>query len=352
MVNNDFFSQVYYGNTVENWLISLLYLFGAIIIGRIMYWFSSRVLKKLTSKTDTKLDDILIDMLEEPLVCAIILWGLWVGIERLNLSVGIDKGMGVLYSILIVLNATWFAARIVNSLINEYLIPISEKETNKLDEHIISLIQKALGVLIWVFGGVMALNNAGVNVGALLAGLGIGGLAFALAAQDTVKNIFGGITLFTDKPFRIGDLVTVDGLTGTIEDIGLRSIRLRTLAGRLVTIPNYKTVEGNVENISKEPTRRVELKLGLVYGTKPEKMEQAMELLKEMPKTIKELDKTIQVYFSNYDDYALKITCYYFIKKSADILETQSIVNLEVLKQFNANKLQFAYPTHTIITQK
>ncbi len=352
MFEHDFLADVFYGNTLENWLISVLYLAGAILLGRIIFWFSSKVLKKITAKTQSKLDDIIIDMMEEPLVCAIILGGFWVGFSRLSFSAVVDKNMGILYSILLVLNATWFIARVVNSLIKVYLIPISEKETNSLDEHALSLIQKSLTALIWMLGSVTALNNAGVNVGALLAGLGIGGIAFALAAQDTVKNIFGGITVLTDKPFRIGDLISVAGFTGFVEDIGLRSIRLRTFEGRLITIPNYKTVDSNVENISMEPSRRIELKLGLVYSTTPEKMELAMNILRKLPQSMSELDEKILVFFSGYGDFSLNITCFYFIKKEADILETQSKVNLEVLKQFNEQKLDFAFPTQTIIAQK
>jgi len=352
MFGGDFFQQRLYGDTFQDWIISVGILLGSILLGKLLYWFSGKILKKLTAKTKSNLDDIIIDMLEEPMFAAIILAGFWFGIDRLHLNPSIDKGVSVTYKVLVVLNITWFAARLINSLIREYLIPLSEKDSNKLDEHMVSIIQKALAVFIWVFGGVMALNNAGVNVGALLAGLGIGGLAFALAAQDTVKNIFGGITIFTDKPFRIGDLITVDGLTGNVEDIGMRSIRLRTFAGRLITIPNYKTVDSNVENITLEPSRRVELKLGMVYNTNPEQMQLAMDLLNELPMTITQLEDKMQVYFSNYGEHALTITCYYFIKKDGDIPGTQSAVNLEVLKRFNVNKLEFAFPTQTIYMQK
>lgn len=352
MYLEDFLQLSYLGNTVENWGISLIYIAGSIILSKLIYLFSKKVLSRITAKTKSNLDDIILDMLEEPMVAAIILAGFWFGIEHLILSAKIDHIVDVIYKILIVLNLTWFAARVVNSLIREYLIPLSERDDNNLDEHIISLIQKVLAGIIWAFGGIMALNNAGVDVGALIAGLGIGGLAFALAAQDTVKNIFGGFTIFTDKPFRIGDLITVDGLTGTVEDIGMRSIRLRTLAGRLITIPNYKSVDSNVENITLEPTRRVELNLGLTYGTTPEKMEEALAILKDMPNQIELLDSKILAFFSSYGSHSLNITCFYFIKKESDILETQSAVNLHVLKQFNANGLNFAYPTQTILVNK
>jgi MscS family membrane protein len=352
MGSGDFFLQKIYGDTIKDWIISLVIILASILAGKILYWFSGKVLKKLTAKTKSNLDDIIIDMLEEPMVAAIILAGFWFSVDRLHLSPGFDKGISLVYKILIVLNVTWFAARLVNSLIREYLIPLAEKDSNNLDGHVISLIQKALGVIIWVIGGIMSLNNAGINVGALLAGLGIGGLAFALAAQDTVKNIFGGFTIFADKPFRIGDLIAVSGFTGFVEDIGMRSIRLRTLEGRLITIPNYKIVDSNVENITQEPSRRIELKLGLTYDTTPQNMELAMSLLKALPNDFQSIENKTLVFFAGYGEFSLNLTCYYFIKKESDIFETQSAINLYVLQKFNAAGLNFAFPTQTLYVNK
>ncbi len=352
MFSADFFQKFYYGNTLEDWIISALIIIGSVILGRLLFLFSSKILKRISSKTKTNIDDIIIDMLEEPVVAAIILAGFWFGIERLHLSARIDSISDNVFKIIIVLNIAWFIARFLRSLIQEYLIPISERDDNNLDEHIISLIQKLLTTIVWVLGIIMALNNAGVDVGALLAGLGIGGLAFALAAQDTVKNIFGGFTIFTDKPFRIGDLISVDEFTGFIEDIGMRSIRLRTFAGRLITIPNYKIVDSNIENITQEPARRIELNLGLTYSTTHERMEEAIAILKDMPNKINLLDEKILVFFSSYGDFSLNIKCFYFITKGNDILETQSVVNLHVLEQFNAKGLDFAFPTQTLHVNK
>jgi len=132
----------------------------------------------------------------------------------------------------------------------------------------------------------------------------------------------------------------------------MRSIRLRTLEGRVITIPNYKIVDSNVENITQEPSRRVELKLGLTYDTTPENMELAMNRLKAMPHDIPLIDSKILVFFSGYGEFSLNLTCYYFIKKESDILETQSLVNLHILQKFNASGLNFAFPTQTVYVNK
>lgn len=353
---HEFFEKQFYGNTISSWLISLAIVAASIVVGLLIQLFNKKVIRRATAKTSNKLDDIIATILEAPFIFAIILGSVWFAINRLHLSETVDNGVRVIYQILVVLNVTWFVSRLVNKLIYEYFIPYTkskeESKGKKADVHVFSMIKKVAGVFIWTIGFVMALNNAGINVSTLLAGLGIGGVALALAAQDTVKNIFGGVTIFTDKPFRIGDTITVDGMTGTVEDIGIRSIRLRTFPGRLITIPNYKTVDSSVENITWEPMHRIELNLGLTYDTTPEKMNLAMTILKEMPQSISNIDKKTKVYFASYGDFSLNITCFYYIKKGKDIQETQSIVNLHILNKFNENKLDFAFPTQTLYMKK
>jgi len=344
------FEQVYYGNTVKEWVISLSIIIGALILNKGIVLLNKHVIQKVTSKTKNRLDDILFKMLESPVLLGIALASIWIAASRLNLDPTIDKFFLRSYQILIVLNVTWFAVRFINALISEYVEPIANDPNNKrIDSNFLPIIRRTLLGIIWAIGGVMALNNAGVNVGTLVASLGIGGLAFALAAQDTIKNIFGGITIFTDRPFRIGDRIKVDGFDGIIEDIGVRSTRLRTLDRCLVTIPNYKIVEASVENVSEEPMRRIVSKLGLTYSTTPEKMKEAIDILKNLPKKVKGIDsKEIFVFFSDFADFSMVITLIYFIKKESDIPKTISTVNTEILSAFNAAGLDFAFPTQTI----
>jgi len=174
-----------------------------------------------------------------------------------------------------------------------------------------------------------------------------------LASQDTIKNIFAGVTIFFDRPFRIGDRIKIDKFDGFIEDIGIRSTRLRTLEKRLVTIPNFKLMDSFIENVTDEPMRRVMMKLGLTYNTTPEKMNEAMVILKDMPNKVKTVDsKDITVAFTDFTDFSLAITFIYFIKAKADIMGTTSEVNSEILKAFNEAELQFAYPTQTVYIEK
>lgn len=343
------FEQTFYNNTISNWVISISIILGALVLNKAIVVANKHIIQKLTAKTSNRLDDILFKMLEAPALLGIALAAIWIGTSRLELTKNLDLFFYKSYQILIVINITWFAVRFVNALIEEYLQPIAVDPTNKrIDSNFLPIIRRTILSVIWALGAVMALNNAGVNVGTLIASLGIGGLAFALAAQDTIKNIFGGVTIFSDRPFRIGDRIIVNGFDGVVEDIGIRSTRLRTLERKLVTIPNYKIVDSFIENVSEEPMRRILSKIGLTYDTNPEKMNQAIEILKNMPNRVKSVDSEVYVFFSDFADFSMVITFIYFIKKSENIPETISSVNLEILSDFNAAGLNFAFPTQTI----
>jgi len=347
--------QLFYGNTLRNWLISILIIVGAMLLNKAIDLLNKHIIRKFTVKTKNRLDDILFKMLEAPVLLGIALAAIWFAARRLELGTPVETVILKAYRVLTVINITWFIVRFVNALLEEYLAPkAADQNSHKhLDIHLLSILRRAVLTVIWSLGIVMALNNVGVNVGTLIAGLSIGGLAFALAAQDTIKNVYGGFTILTDRPFRIGDRIKVDGFDGFVENIGIRSTRLRTLEKRMVTIPNFKLVEASVENISEEPKRRILMKLGLTYNTAPEKMDQAMTILKNIPNIIAEVDpKDITVAFTDFTDYSLVITFVYFILKPADVMEIPSRVNSEILRSFNAAGLQFAFPTQTIYIEK
>ncbi|MCO6500905.1 MAG: mechanosensitive ion channel family protein [Vicingus serpentipes] len=349
---NEFLAKEFYHNTVLNWGITLLIIIGSIVLGKIMFWIFGNIVKKLTAKTKSKIDDIIVDMIEEPIVLALTIAGLWFGLHRLDFPEGWYVWMGKVYHILITVNVTWLVARLVDAIIEEYIVPLTEKTESDLDDQIIPIVRKGLRSSIWILGIIVALNNAGYDVGALIAGLGIGGLALAMAAKDSVSNIFGGVMIFTDKPFKVGDRIKINGFDGTIIEVGIRTSRMKTLEGRLVTIPNSQFTGNMVENVSAEPTRKVVLNLGLVYSTTPEQIEKAIIILKEIAAKNNDIEEDILVSFNSFGDFSLGILFVYYIKKESDILNTQTAMNLEILKQFNANGLEMAFPTQTIYTKK
>ena len=349
---NDFLAKEFYHNTIANWGITLLIILGSVIAGKIIYWFFGSVVKKITAKTKTKIDDIIVDMIEEPVVLALAIIGMWYGLHRLNFPTEWYQFMGKVYHILIAINITWLIARLVDAIIEEYVIPLAEKTESSLDDQIIPVVRKGLRSVIWLLGIIVALNNAGYDVGALIAGLGIGGLALAMAAKDSVANIFGGIMIFTDKPFKVGDRIKINGFDGTITEVGIRTSRMRTLEGRLVTIPNSLFTGDMVENVSAEPARKVILNLGLTYNMKAEQMEKGIALLKEIAQENNEINDDYMVGFNAFGDFSLGIIFIYYIKSGSNNLDVQTAINLEILKQFGANGLDMAFPTQTIYNIK
>ncbi|WP_280743356.1 MULTISPECIES: mechanosensitive ion channel family protein [unclassified Parabacteroides] len=340
-----------WGNTLEHWGISILIVLGAYILMKLMAFIARKVFKPLTEKTQNKIDDVIYDSVVPPLLFGIMLLGLWIAIHHLVTPEKLQNVIDHSYRILVTLNVTWLFARFVNGLIDVYWVGDSYDAQR---HRMLPIVKRTLLVLVWIVGLVMALSNIGVNISALLGTLGIGGIAFALAAQDTVKNVFGAFTILADKPFTIGDVVRIDSYEGTVTDIGVRSTKIRDYDGRTITLPNYKVADASVINISsEEPFRRVVMKLGLTYDTTPEKMQEAMSILKGIPSKIEGVRNENQVvFFSEFGDSAMVLTFIYFIKKSAGIQKVTSDVNMEILSSFNKAGLSFAFPSQTLYIDK
>ena len=342
---------IFWNNSLVDWLISFFIVIGGFLLGRLVFYISTKIAARIVAKTTSRLDDIIVKNFKSPFIFAIIIGSFWFALKRLHFSNNIDAWLGNAYVFLIILNVTWAFSNFIKTVLQEYLLPYSQREDTKLDKNLFVILERILKYTIWFIGIVIALHNVGVEIRTLVAGLGIGGVAIALAAQDTLKNLFGGITLFIDRPFKIGDRIKIGTIDGFVKDIGLRSLRICSLDNRTITIPNYQVVDSTLENITSEPNRRIQLRLGLTYDTTPEKMELAMTLLRNMPLQVEEITKDVDVSFIEYGDFALQILFIYRVRKDKDIFKTQSIVNLEILRQFNANGLEFAFPTQTIYSK-
>lgn len=343
--------QEIWGNTVETWIISILIIVGAVVVVKLFSLFSKRVIRPFVSRTANRIDDIIYYSLESPLKFAIILLGIWIAIHRLVYPDNLVKVVDSAYRILIVLDFTWLFGRLFDGLLQNYWGHSVNGQVSKM----MPVIKRTILVVVWIIGIVMALSNVGVNISALLGTLGIGGIAFALAAQDTVKNVFGAFTIFTDKPFEIGDVIRVNDFEGTVVDVGIRSTKVMDYDKRIITFPNYKITDASIINISSEPMRRVVLKLGLTYDTTPEKMNAALDLLRSLPEKVEYVSPNpadIVANFSDYTDSALVVTYIYFIQKRGDIGKVTSNMNLAILSSFDKAGLNFAFPTQTIYIQQ
>lgn len=339
--------QEIWGNTVQSWGISILIIIGAYLLVKILELFSKKVLAPFVNRTNNHLDDVIYYSLESPIKFAIMLLGIWIAIHRLAYPDNFVNVVDNAYRILIILDITWFFGRLFSGLLQNYWGQKSDGATNRM----MPVIKRSIWVIVWIIGIVMALSNIGINISALLGTLGIGGIAFALAAQDTVKNIFGAFTIFTDKPFTIGDTINVNGCEGTVVDVGVRSTKILGYDKRITTLPNYKITDASIINISSEPMRRVTISLGLTYDTTPAKMKEALEILRAIPQRVENVStdpSNITANFSDYTDSALVITYYYYIVKPGDVLKVASDMNMEILSSFNKAGLNFAFPTQTL----
>ncbi|SCQ24332.1 Low conductance mechanosensitive channel YnaI [Tannerella forsythia] len=343
---------LYYGNSVQDWGISLLVIIGALLTNKLISMIIKKIIRKVTAKSRTRLDDILVTAFEKPVYMGIILFAIWISLDRLTLGDTFHKTLKNVYEVLITLNVTWFFARLFTGLLEENLGDKKNdgrKSPFNIDRKLLPVIKRGVLIFVWFIGGMIGLHNIGVTVTTLIGTLGIGGIAFALAAQDTIKNIFGGITIFTDKTFQIGDVISFDQMEGTVVDIGLRSTRLETYDKRIVIIPNYKLIDALITNISSEPARRIVMEIGLTYDTTPEKMQKAVKILRKIPHKVPDVEENgLNVAFANFADSSLVIRFVYFIRKGADIFGTRSTVNFEILRSFNEEGLNFAFPSRTL----
>lgn len=340
-----------WGNTLESWGISILIIVGTVLVVKLLSYLSKKYLKPFVTRTSNRLDDVAYYSMDSPILFAIMLLGIWIAIHRLVYPDNFVNVVDSAYGILIVLDITWIFARLSGSLLQVYWGHHADGQANKM----LPIVKRTILVLVWIIGLVMALSNVGVNISALLGTLGIGGIAFALAAQDTVKNVFGAFTILTDKPFTIGDTIHIDNYEGTVVDVGVRSTKIRDYDGRIITLPNYKVTDASIINISTEPMRRVVMKVGLTYDTTPEKMKEALDILRAIPGRVENASSNPSdaiANFSDYTDSALVITFMYYIVKQGNVLKVPSDVNMEILSSFNKAGLEFAFPTRTVYIHK
>lgn len=225
------------------------------------------------------------------------------------------------------------------------------KTDTRLDDQLVPLLRKTLKTTLVVIAVLFILQNLDVDVGSLLAGLGIGGLAFALAAKDTLANFFGSLMIFVDRPFQIGDWVKLNGVEGTVEEVGFRSTRVRTFYQSLVTIPNSSVADSVIDNMGERRYRRLKMVLGLTYGSTPEQVQAYVEglraLLKRNPAVWYE---GTQVHFYNYGASALEILVYSFLDVpdwSEELRQRHNLL-LEMYRLADALGVSFAFPSQSI----
>ncbi len=348
-----FLTMTFFSNTLLQYFIFFGILAGAIVIGKIAYYIIKNFVKVLTKKTKTVADDMLIEVCEHPVVFLIFIIGFYIAYKTLTLTEAVEHTFFNIVLVMIIFNLTWFFTRLIDGLIKHYLVPFSKKTQTDLDDALIPILRRLSKIILIFIAAIIVLDKFGYNVASLVAGLGIGGLAVALAAQETLSNVFGGITILTDKPFSLGDRVKVAGNEGFVKEIGMRSTKITTLDGSELVIPNSTIAKDVIENVTREKERRIKLTLGLVYETDMKKLEKAVKILKKIIKDQDGVQKNkCDILFDQFADFSLNLVVIYWITDLTKIFEIKSAINFRIKEAFEKEKIEFAYPTRVVYNKK
>jgi len=276
---------------------------------------------------------------------------LWYTLPILGLSVGIMMVLIIALRVLSALAGVMVLYRIVD-VISDIFERRAELTETKLDDQFVPLVRKAVKVLVALVGFIFVLQNMDVDVGSLLAGASLGGLAFSLAARDTLANLFGGISIFADRPFQIGDWVTIGGSAeGVVSEVGMRTTRIRTFYDSLITVPNATIADSIVDNYGERTYRRVFTTLGVQYDTSPEQLHAFCDGIRAILQANEVVRKdAYEIHFSGFGPSSLDVMVYFFVKVEtwSEELRQRHNVFLEILRLARELKVSFAFPTQTL----
>ncbi len=337
------------GNTWQHYTITALILTISYVLRRVVTTIVFGLIKRLSAKTESTLDDELATTLQKPVAAFIAVLGAMMAVKVLKLSVEADYARVYVQTVAFAIVGLWLALVTLSTVVDHLQGVAKRRELGVAA--FMPWIKKAMIAMLLIFGVLVAAQSLGADVKAFLAGLGIGGLAFALAAQDTLANVFGSVVVAVDQPFRVGEFVQIASHSGTVEDIGLRSTKLRTPQRTLVIIPNKTVASEAINNFSRMPQRRVEQTIGLTYCSKPEQLEALVNDIRALLTGAPEIHQEfIAVNFLNFSASSLDIQIVYYaadpdLKKAFDLRER---VNLAVMRLVEKHGLSFAFPTQTI----
>lgn len=336
------------GDTFQTVGIAILIFIFFLILRKIFSKYIFKYLLKLSTKTSSNWDDKILRAYEVPLSLLFIVVGFYLSLTYLNLSLATDIFILKTFRSLLVILLMWGIYDLAesSSFISEDL-----KEKLNLDNTLIVFFSKVFRFLIIALGIVLVANEWGFAIDGFVAGLGLGGLAFALAAQDALANIVAGIVIIMEKPFSIGDWIDTPSVEGTVEDISFRSTKVRTFAQAMVTVPNSTLAKEAITNWTRMGKRRLTFYLGLTYSTPREKMEICVKKIKTMLEEHPGIHKKqIMVYFEKFNDSSLDIFVYCFTNTTVwtEFLAVREDVNLKIMAIAEEEDVSFAFPSRSI----
>ena len=333
-----------------SWGVLLASIFLGLLGGKVVQTVLRSVSKRWI-ESGREVRGIMFDNAASPMSLALLSAGLWFGINNVYREAKLKIFTDNIIEFLLILALGWFMFNLVE-VIDAALQRLSEKTKSKLDDQLVPLVRKALRIfLVVVFTLFVAQNVFGLDITGWLAGLGIAGLAVSLAAQDSIKNLFGSITVLFDKPFVVGDWIVTEGLEGTVEEVGFRSTRIRTFYNSLITLPNANLINASVDNYGRRQYRRWKTHIGVQYDTTPDQLvaftEGIRELVRSHPYTRKDY---FQVWCNEFGDSSLNILIYIFHEVpdwSTELRERERLF-LDIVRLADKLGVQFAFPTQTV----
>ena len=338
-----------FGEPYWKYLASLIYIFLAFYLSKFFDYLTRVWLRKLTSKTETKFDDFLLDLLNGPIKVLVFVVLLFIGLDvfRWPASVQLFLSKGLI--VVVAVSLTYLCIKLVDAALGYWRQRAKATEDDQFNKELLPIIRNSLRVFVIIVAFLVTSQNLGLNITGLVASLSIGGLALGLAAQDTLANLFGAVSVLVDKPFRIGDRIQLDNVDGVVEQIGFRSTRVRNQDGYLVTIPNKAVGNATITNIALRANIRTLMNIGITYDTPTEKLKRALQILEDIYRS-HPMILDVWISFNKFGDSALNIQVIHWWKSTDQkvYLAGMQQLNLRIKERFDQEGIDFAFPTQTL----
>jgi len=326
---------------------------GSVIAAKLVFFILERYVTKITKKTRSTVDDEILQSIKKPIYSFVILLGAYFAL----ISITVVKSHSALiykaFTVIAVLIFVFTLTKIIGVFMKWYANTIAVKTKTDLDERILPIIQKILNIFIYFIAFIIILDQFGVEITPLIASLGIGGLAVALALQNILTDIFASFSIYFDKPFEIGDFIIVGNDLGVVKKIGIKTTRLESLWGQEIVISNTELTSTRINNYKKMEKRRIHFTFGVVYGTSTKKLKKILGIVKDIFNEI-ELADIDRVHFKEFGDFSLNFEVAYYISTGDynKYMDVQQEINFALKEQFEKEGIEFAYPTQTIFVNK
>ena len=346
----DFLNQIYFGNTILKYITAIGIFVLIITVVKIFRLIVLKRLKKWAAKTQTTIDDFILNGIKKSIVPILYYSAIYFAARSLSLSDSVRNILDVL-SIVVV---TFYIIRLITSTL-DYSIKSYSAKQDAADQKAKQLksISTLARIIIWGVGLVFLLDNLGFNISAVVAGLGIGGIAVALAAQTILGDLFSYFIIFFDRPFELGDYIKVGDKNGTIEHIGIKTTRIRALNGEQLVFSNTDLTSSRLHNFKKLQKRRIVFMLGVIYETHAEKLKLIPGLVKNIISEEENSDYD-RGHFKEFGDFSLNFEFVYYVLSSdyKTYMDTQHNINMKIFNKFSEEGIEFAYPTQLVYMNK